>query len=122
MFSRHAEARIAERLSPVCRIAKRELLRLVESEIPRAVSIGPGGKHRRIIAVPVQQFTVYLVVTFRGNGMFVITCLTPEMVAQQIDERRKTNHCKDGRSKRLPPGRPKNRRGGHRDKRGNGDW
>lgn len=119
-FSKHAERRIGERLTPVCKIDRQALVRLVESGIPRAVSVAPGGRYRRIIAVPVdvsnRQLTVYLVVTFRGGGTFVITCLTPEMVAEHIDNMHQQIHSKHGQSKKQPTGRAKKRRGGRQNR------
>lgn len=114
MFSKHAERRIWERVSKVFRIDQASLVRLVESGIPQAVSVAKGGRNTRIIAVPVLDKIVYLVVTLRMGGMFVITCLTPEMVDEHRDTIHDLTASKSGRSKHMLPGRRRERRTGRR--------
>lgn len=117
VFSKHAERRIGERAAAAFRLDLASLIRLVELGIPQAVSIAKGCRNTRIIAVPVVEKIVYLVVTWRLGGLFVITCLTPEMV----DEHREAIHdrsvSKSGRSKRTLPGRRRERRTGRRSNR-----
>lgn len=117
VFSKHAERRIGERVSKVFRIDQASLVRLVESGIPQAVSVAKGGRNTRIIAVPVLDKIVYLVVTWRMGGMFVITCLTPEMVDEHIDQQHEFSTSKSGRSKHMLPGRRRERRSGRRSNR-----
>lgn len=117
IWSKHAERRIGERVLSMFRMDRHSLIRLVDMGIPQAVSVCKGGHNRRIIAVPAAGKVVYLVVTFRLGGMFIITCLTPEMVDEHRESIHEWSASKSGRSKHMLPGRRRQRRTGRRNNR-----
>lgn len=120
-FSLHAKRRMVERFPHLFAESTEQALHRIAELAPRAVVVCPAGKQRKILAVPVDDWTIYLIVTWRAGGMFVITCMTHAMVDDLIARMNSYLSDQRGRSKKLPGGKTKQRRSGRRSNRFR-DW